>query len=81
MLAGLVISIFYKKKMDKYLFVTILSITLITVIGLLIQFFHRELLMTGIGLVMSLLILYFSFENPDYFTDALTNTMIVMQFY
>lgn len=75
MLAGLVISIFYKKKMDKYLFVTILSITLITVIGLLIQFFHRELLMTGIGLVMSLLILYFSFENPDYFTDALTNTM------
>lgn len=75
MIAGLLISYFYKKNIGKDLFITSFAIALITISGLIIQYYNREVLITGLGMVISLLILYFSFENPDYYTDLLTQVM------
>lgn len=75
LLTSLVVSLFNKHTIGKSLFITTLSICIITLSGLFMQFYNREVLITGTGMVLSLLILYFSFENPDYYTDLLTQVM------
>lgn len=71
----LIISLHFRKKLGRTLYYTALGITGITIVGLIFQFLFREYLLSGSGVVMSLLLIYLNLQNPDQYTDSLTGIL------
>lgn len=71
----LVIALYYRRELGRTLYCTSLEITGITIAGLFFQFLFREYLLSGTGIVMSLLIIYLNLQNPDQYTDSLTGVL------
>lgn len=72
---ALYLSIKYRKKLGSVLFYTAISITFINVCGLLLQYLLPKHFVTGTSVVLSLLIIYLSLQNPDIYIDSLTRTL------
>lgn len=74
-IASLVYATKHYNKLGKQYYNTIVAIVVITIFGLVLQYIHPDLLVTGTGAVISLFMLYLIVENPDNYTDNITTCL------
>lgn len=68
-------SIKERKNLGNIYFNTYIGITTIMILGLILQFLYPSLLITGTGAVISSFMLYLAIENPDNYSDNITECL------
>ena len=74
-IATLIFATRHYNKLGKQYYYTIITIVAIMIFGLILQYLHPQLLVTGTGAVISLFMLYLVVENPDNYTDNITTCL------
>lgn len=62
----------YKLKIQNTQYHTILSIIFVITVTIGLQYFYPQYLLTGVGLVLSITIMYFTMQNPEDMLDVMT---------
>lgn len=70
-----IIIICYRKKLGMTLFLTAIGILIIMSAVLVYQYFYPKILISGMGSVLALYMLYLAMENPDIYSDSLTGVL------
>ena len=72
--------VIYQKHISRFKRYAIWEITLIAGITLALQAYYRSVLLTGFGITLAITVLFFTLNNPYYYTDSLTSTFDVRYF-
>ena len=72
--AGLVMALIWRKRLERRQFATFLVFVSVVVAAVVIQYFHRDYLLTGVALALSIMMMYFTMQNPQDMLDLISGT-------
>ena len=72
--AGLVMAVVWRSKLESRQFHTFLVFVTIVVAAVVVQFFNRAYLLTGVALALSIMMMFFTMQNPEDMLDLISGT-------
>lgn len=70
---GAILAFHYRKQVDKYLFMPVLTFIIPIYVGSLLQLFHYGIALTWVSVALGLTFFYISLQSEDSYLDPLTN--------
>ena len=72
--AGLAMALIWHRRLEPKQLLTFLVFVLVVVAAVVVQYFHREYLLTGVALALSIMMMYFNMQNPQDMLDLISGT-------
>lgn len=72
LLVTFVLSVAYRKKLQKKEFTTIICFILVVATAMLLQFTFPDVLLTGVAIAIAILIMFFTMQNPESMLDSIS---------